>query len=114
MQCDHNRYRTNSALKSAHFKVPILKCFFKKWAILGFILVFSIHFTVNVDYKILPMPGSNLGPLETEKTALPTEPQPLLQVPKVFKCQNVFHIVSSFYHFKGDQKSCNSIGILKG
>ena len=48
---------------------------YKKWAILGlffFIFVFSIQLTVNIQWL-----DSNRGPLESEATALPTEP-PLL------------------------------------
>ena len=51
--------------------------FFKKWAIPGLffcIFVFSMQLTVNVQYKILPMTGFDHGPLESEATALPTEP----------------------------------------
>ena len=45
---------------------------------------FSIQLTVNVQYEFLPMTGSNCTPLESEATALPTEPQPLPNVYCIF------------------------------
>ena len=51
------------------------------WAIAGFfffIFVFSIQLTVNnVIYKFCQWQDFNCGPLLSEATALPTEPQPL-------------------------------------
>ena len=42
-----------------------------------FIFVFSKQLTVNVQYKFLPMTGFEPRTLESEATALPTDPQPL-------------------------------------
>ena len=65
--------------------------FFKKWAnpsLFFFIFVFSIQLTVNIQYTFCPWLDSNSGPLESEATALPTEPQPLPLIGVVFKKTN--------------------------
>ena len=54
--------------------------FLKKWAIPGlffFIFVFSIQLIVNKFIKFRQWLDSNRGPLVSEATPLPTEPQPL-------------------------------------
>ena len=47
------------------------------WAISG-LFIFSIQLTVNVNINLCRCLDSNLGPQESEATALPTEPQPQL------------------------------------
>ena len=64
---------------------------FFKWDFLGlFFLFFSLQLTVNVQYKICQWLASNRGPLESEATAPPTEPQPLAYINLVLRMQNFF------------------------
>ena len=55
--------------------------------------VFSIQLTVNnVQYKFCGWQNLNRGPLMSEATALPTEPQPLPQS-KLFKASSIFSAI---------------------
>ena len=74
--------------------------FLKKWAIPGlffFIFIFSIQLIVNAWIKFRRWLDSNHGPLVSEATALPTEPQPL---PNIF----VFTFVTAI---TGEKDSSN-------
>ena len=66
---------------SSHFLNGIFCSIFFNWAIPGlffFIFVFSIQLTVHIcQFKFCQWLDSNPGPLESDMTALPTEPHPL-------------------------------------
>ena len=81
--CKDDRYEEKEAGNVPSFE-NVLLGFFKKWAIPGlffYIFVFSIHSwqKTNVQYinKFCQWLDSNRGPLVSEATALPTEPQTL-------------------------------------
>ena len=61
--------------------LPLDNICLKKWAIPGLFFLFRLFntekLTVNVLNKIRQCPNSNHGPLVSEYTLLPTEPQPL-------------------------------------
>ena len=70
--------------KNCHFHVEHFGKYFFKWAISGLFFLIFVFFNrvvdskqINVWFKSLPMTGCEPGPLASETTALPTEPQPL-------------------------------------
>ena len=71
--------RKSVTLKMGHFR-PL---FF-------FIFFFSIQLTVNAHYKVCWWLDLNHGPLDSEETALPTEPQPLPR--KSVTLRTLFHL----------------------
>ena len=66
----------------------------------GLFFFFSKQLTVNFQYKFCRSRDSNSGPLESEATALPTEPQPL-PMSKYFspKKIDVFSSIIRLKHF---------------
>ena len=60
-----------------------------------FVIVFSIQLTVNVQYNYLPMTRFEPRTSRSKATALPTEPQPLLEREQMLEMTSIFIVTSN-------------------